>query len=76
MELDTLFDGKGDDLKILIMNVEAFSTKERTGLCIRSFLNIFIGRALIGIDESTTIKSPTAKRTKNILKIRGTRKVP
>mgnify|MGYP003324029663 CR=1 FL=1 len=67
MELDTLFDG-GEDLKILIMNVEAFSTKKGLDFAY-SFLNIFLGRALIGIDESTTIKSPTAKRTKNILKI-------
>ena len=28
-----------------------------------------MGKALIGIDESTTSKSPTAKRTKNILTI-------
>ena len=67
MELDTLFDDKGD-LKILIMNVEAFSTNKGLDFA-RSFLNIFVGRALIGIDESTTIKNPTAKRTKNILKI-------
>ena len=67
MELDTLFDG-GDDLKVLIMNVEAFSTNKGLDFA-HSFLNIFLGRALIGIDESTTIKSPTAKRTKNILKI-------
>ena len=66
-ELDTLFDDKGD-LKILIMNVEAFSTTKGLDFA-RSFLNIFVGRALIGIDESTTIKNPTAKRTKNILKI-------
>ena len=66
-ELDTLFDDKGD-LKILIMNVEAFSTNKGLDFA-RSFLNIFVGRALIGIDESTTIKNPTAKRTKNILKI-------
>ena len=66
-ELDTLFDDKGD-LKILIMNVEAFSTSKGLDFA-HSFLNIFLGRALIGIDESTTIKSPTAKRTKNILKI-------
>ena len=66
-ELDTLFDGK-DDLKILIMNVEAFSTTKGLDFA-HSFLNIFLGKALIGIDESTTIKSPTAKRTKNILKI-------
>ena len=67
MELDTLFDDKGD-LKILIMNVEAFSTSKGLDFA-RSFLNIFVGRALIGIDESTTIKNPTAKRTKNILEI-------
>ena len=67
VELDTLFDDKGD-LKILIMNVEAFSTSKGLDFA-RSFLNIFVGRALIGIDESTTIKNPTAKRTKNILSI-------
>ena len=67
MELDTLFDGN-EDLKILIMNVEAFSTSKGLDFA-RSFLNIFNGRALIGIDESTTIKSPTAKRTKSILEI-------
>ena len=66
-ELDTLFDDKGD-LKILIMNVEAFSTQKGLDFA-HSFLNIFLGRALIGIDESTTIKNPTAKRTKNILKL-------
>tara|TARA_R100001440_G_scaffold196_1_gene621 strand:+ start:1698 stop:3146 length:1449 start_codon:yes stop_codon:yes gene_type:complete len=67
-ELDTLFDGK-DDLKILIINVEAFSTTKGLDFA-HSFLNIFLGKALIGIDESTTIKNPTAKRTKNILKIK------
>ena len=66
-ELDTLFDDK-DDLKILIMNVEAFSTNKGVDFA-HSFLNIFSGRALIGVDESTTIKNPTAKRTKNILTI-------
>ena len=67
MELDTLFDDT-HKLKVLIMNVEAFSTKKGLDFA-HSFLNIFLGRALIGIDESTTIKSPTAKRTKNTLKI-------
>ena len=66
-ELATLFDDK-DDLKILIMNVEAFSTKKGLDFA-ESFLNIFVGKALLGIDESTTIKNPTAKRTKNILTI-------
>ena len=66
-ELDTLF-VDDDKLKVLIMNVEAFSTTKGLDFAHR-FLNIFVGRALIGIDESTTIKNPTAKRTKNILKI-------
>ena len=66
-ELDTLF-VDDDKLKVLIMNVEAFSTLKGLDFA-HSFLNIFVGRALIGIDESTTIKNPTAKRTKNILKI-------
>jgi SNF2 family DNA or RNA helicase len=65
LELDTLFDKKGD-LKILIMNVEAFSTKKGLDFA-HSFLNMLAGKALLGIDESTTIKNPTAKRTKNIL---------
>ncbi len=67
LELDTLFDG-GADLKVLIMNIEAFSTNKGLDFA-HSFLNIFLGKALIGIDESTTIKNPTAKRTKNILTI-------
>jgi SNF2 family DNA or RNA helicase len=66
-ELETLLDGK-QELKILIMNVEAFSTSKGLDFAER-FLNIFIGKALIGIDESTTIKTPTTIRTKNILKI-------
>ena len=68
-ELDTLFDDK-EELKILIMNVEAFSTSKGLDFAHR-FLNMLCGRALIGIDESTTIKNPTAKRTKNILKLRN-----
>ena len=67
MELDSLFEDT-HKLKILIMNVEAFSTNKGLDFA-HSFLNIFLGRALIGVDESTTIKNPTAKRTKNILKI-------
>ncbi len=58
----------GADLHILIMNVEAFSTKK--GL---QFAHKFLSShdALMGIDESTTIKNPAAKRTKNILSLRS-----
>ncbi len=54
----------GTELHILIMNVEAFSTTKGVDFATR-FLNSH--RPLIAIDESTTIKTPTAKRTKNII---------
>ena len=53
-------------LHIFIMNVEALSTKK--GLeAARQFLNV--KRTLFAVDESTTIKNPQAKRTKNILQL-------
>ena len=52
------------DLHILIMNVEAFSTKKGLEFATR-FLSCH--KTLIAVDESTTIKTPTAKRTKAIL---------
>ena len=57
----------GAELHILIMNVEAFSTKK--GM---DFADKFLSshKALMGIDESTTIKNPAAKRTKNIVSLR------
>ena len=62
-KLETLFE-VGEDLHILIMNVEAFSTKKGVAFASK-FLNCH--NTLIAIDESTTIKNPGAKRTKNIL---------
>jgi len=62
-KLDTLFE-TGEELHILIMNVEAFSTKKGVDFA-RKFLSCH--SALMAIDESTTIKNPGAKRTKNIL---------
>ena len=54
------------DLHILIMNVEAFSTKK--GL---EFATKFLSchKTLMAVDESTTIKTPTAKRTKAIINL-------
>jgi SNF2 family DNA or RNA helicase len=46
------------------MNVEAFSTKKGIQFA-EKFLNSH--KTLMGIDESTTIKNPAAKRTKNIV---------
>jgi len=51
-------------LHILIMNVEAFSTKKGVEFA-RRFLNSH--NVMMAIDESTTIKNPSAKRTKSIL---------
>jgi len=56
------------DLHILIMNVEAFSTKKGLEFATK-FLNCH--KTLMAIDESTTIKTPTAKRTKAILALGG-----
>jgi|TARA_S200002703_G_scaffold159283_2_gene172212 SNF2 family DNA or RNA helicase len=62
-KLNSLFE-TGEHLNVLVMNVEAFSTKKGV-----EFASKFLSchRAMIAIDESTTIKNPNAKRTKNIL---------
>ena len=64
-KLESLFEVE-ESLHILIMNVEAFSTTKGV-----EFANKFLSchETLMAIDESTTIKTPTAKRTKNILKL-------
>jgi SNF2 family DNA or RNA helicase len=64
-ELDTLFK-TDEDLHILVMNVEAFSTKKGTQFA-QKFLSCH--KTLMAIDESTTIKTPTAERTKSIVKL-------
>jgi SNF2 family DNA or RNA helicase len=48
------------------MNIEAFSTKKGTDFASKFLLN---KRVLFAIDESTTIKSPSAARTKNTLRL-------
>lgn len=55
-----------DSLRILVMNIEAFSTEKGVAFA-KTFLRVT--NAYMAIDESTTIKTPTAKRTKNIIKI-------
>ena len=52
------------DLHILLMNVEALSTKKGVEFA-GKFLRCH--KALMAVDESTTIKNPNAKRTKAIL---------
>jgi len=62
-KLESLFEIE-TSLHILVMNVEAFSTDKGMKFASK-FLNSH--KVLMAIDESTTIKTPTAKRTKNII---------
>jgi SNF2 family DNA or RNA helicase len=59
--LDSLFEIT-EDLKILVMNIEAFSTPKGTKFAQRF---LFVHNAMMAIDESTTIKTPNSKRSKN-----------
>ena len=63
--LDSLFE-EGEGLHIIIMNVEAFST-EKGKVFAKKFMSCH--NTLMAIDESTTIKNPSANRTKNILSL-------
>ena len=64
-KLETLFEIE-TALHILVMNVEALSTEKGVKFAAK-FLNSH--KTLMAIDESTTIKTPTAKRTKNIISL-------
>jgi len=64
--LNTLFE-TGTDFHILIMNVEAFSSGGGTAFA-EKFLSCH--KAMIAIDESTTIKTPKSNRTRNIISLR------
>jgi len=64
-ELDTLWE-VSDDFKILVMNIEALSTAkgcDYAGRFVRST------RCFMAIDESTSIKTPTALRAKNAVRV-------
>jgi len=62
-EYQLLFE-TGHDLHILLMNVEALSTKRGLAFAAK-FMSCH--ETMLAIDESTTIKNPTAQRTKSIL---------
>jgi len=68
--LNSLFDIT-EDLKILVMNIEAFSTIRGSKYAGRFLL---CHDAMMIIDESTTIKTPTSARSKSTEKVgRGAR---
>jgi SNF2 family DNA or RNA helicase len=56
----------GEELHILIMNIEAFSTSKGAQFAQKFMLS---HKTLMVVDESTTIKNPKANRTKNILQL-------
>jgi len=60
------FPHEGDDLRILVMNIEALSTVKG-----QRYLNavLKVSNAFFALDESTVIKNPKAKRTKAVLKM-------
>ena len=64
-EYKKLFESS-DNLQILIMNVEAFSTKKGKTFAWK-FLNCHT--SMMAVDEATTIKNPGAQRTKNIIEL-------
>ena len=64
-ELNTL-NKQTDDLQIFLMNVEALSSKRGVEVADKFLL---CHRAMLAVDESTTIKSRTANRTKSIIKL-------
>ena len=64
-KLNSLFE-TDENLHILIMNIEAFSTEKGLKFAQKFLMS---HKTLMAIDESTTIKNPKAKRTKNILRI-------
>lgn len=53
-------------LKVFLMNVEALSTSKG-----KKYLEALLQKStsLLAVDESTTIKSPKAKRTKTLIKL-------
>lgn len=66
MDREALDEVNGN-LKIFLMNIEAFAT-DRGRAEAAVFLNSH--RAMMAIDESTTIKNPKAKRTKAVIRLR------
>ena len=55
-----------EEFRIFIMNVEALSTSKGSGFLARMLKN---SKAMLAVDESTTIKSPKARRTKALIKL-------
>ena len=65
LQLKAIRNAENFKLKIFVMNVESLSTKKGC-----YYAKLFLsGKSMMIVDESTTIKNPQAKRTKNILEL-------
>ncbi len=64
--LDVLINNtfKDNNLKIILINVESFSTRRIVPICLKLMSNY---KTMVIIDESTFIKNPQAIRTKQVL---------
>jgi SNF2 family DNA or RNA helicase len=61
---------KWQGLAVLVVNIEALSMSQRAlGVC-DEFLRSRLGSMLV-VDESTTVKAPSSKRTKRVVKLAG-----
>jgi SNF2 family DNA or RNA helicase len=65
LEMDQMLNAT-DTMRVLVMNVEAFSTAKGMAFA-QMFLRVT--KAFMAVDESTTIKNHAAKRTKGITKV-------
>lgn len=67
-EVTKFINDPGTHLRIFAVNVEAFQrNKSRAEILVINMLKRH--KALMAVDESSTIKTPSAQRTKNIIKI-------
>jgi len=69
--LTILCDGKlrSDKLNVFIVNTEAVAASKHAERWLRRFLEG--RRTMLGVDESSTIRNPTAKRTKKLIALGG-----
>ena len=61
--------GRESKLHVFLMNIESLSTPKGMNYLSAFLSRKDLSRTMMIVDESTTIKTPTAKRTKNLIKI-------
>lgn len=67
--LESLFDAGNNELRVLTMNWEALQSKRGADFAKSFAMNA--ERLMIVCDESDAVKNPTAKRTKELMQLKG-----